>query len=101
MNAALLSLVSTLGSSLLGIFGKSKEAAAQLADKLAANRADWLVAGIFVLWSVPMVHGYIDPAAAAARIAALDQLPAWYRDTFVWLTIFGMGYPLIPKVGSR
>lgn len=91
-------LLSVAVSGLLSIFGKSREAAAQLADKLAANRGDWLVCLIFCMWSVPMVHGYIDPAAAVERITALDALPNWYRDTFQWLTVFAMGYPLIPKL---
>lgn len=96
--AAAWGLLSTIASGAVSIFSKGQDVAATVAENFTARRADWLVAVIVLIWSVPAVHAYIDPDGARAALAVLEELPVWYTTHFVWVTILGLGYPLIPKL---
>lgn len=77
---------------------KGQEARAQLKEKLAGRGSSWLILVMWSVWMAPLVHAYFDPAGAKAAAEALSAMPAYIMDTARWLTIFGAGYPLVPRI---
>ncbi|HET8701042.1 MAG TPA: hypothetical protein VFL97_05185 [Nitrococcus sp.] len=70
----------------------------ELQSRLAGRGASWMVFVMWAVWMAPLVHAYFDPQAAHQAALALQAVPSYITDTARWLTIFGAGYPLMPKL---